>query len=328
MTTGLVLGKFLPPHAGHLFLIDFALAHADRVFVVVGTLESEPIAGELRYRWMQELAPRAEVIHLSDELPQHPSEDSEFWSLWQAALRRVLPAPVERVFASEAYGEPLAEILDARFIPVDQGRAALPVSGTAVRDDPLGHWEYLPPCVRAHYAHRVCVFGPESTGKTTLARRLAAELDTAWVPEYARTLIESRSGELTAADIEPIARGQMAYEDALARRANRVLIADTDLVATVIWAETLYGHCPRWISEEASRRQHDLYLLCDVDVPWVPDIARCLPDERGSFFRRCRHELDRRGCRVVEIRGDWDLRWQTAVTATREQISRRAPATG
>ena len=131
MTRGMVLGKFLPPHAGHLHLLDFAQRMADELCVVVGTLAAEPISGALRHAWIRELAPAAQVLHLTDENPQHPAEDPDFWGIWRRSLERILPAPVDLVFASEAYGETLAEVLGARFIPVDLERTALPISGTA-----------------------------------------------------------------------------------------------------------------------------------------------------------------------------------------------------
>src|SRR5262249_52380975 len=185
----------------------------------------------------------------------------DFWNLWRAALQRVLPCRPDRVFASEDYGKRLAEELGGAFVPVDRSRWAVPTSGTAVRTDPMASWDYLPRCVRPYFVKRVCVFGPESTGKTTLARQLAEHFRTAWVPEYARTLLEARDGELTASDLPLIARGQVASEDALARNARKVLICDTDPLATLVWSETLYGACDGSVREQAEGRTHDLYLL-------------------------------------------------------------------
>ena len=319
-TTGMVLGKFLPPHAGHQYLIEFARSHVDDLTVVVGTLPSEPIDGRLRYPWMKEVAAGARVVHLPDTLPQHPDEHPRFWDVWKAALERVLDRRPDRVFASESYGTPLAALFGAEFVPVDPARTALPVSGTAIRDDPFAHWDYLPACVRGHYARRVCVFGPESTGKSTLARRLAEHFNTVWVPEYARTLIEANQGRVDYDDIERIARGQAASEDALARRCNRLLVSDTDLIATLIWSDVLFHRVPPGLAERAIARRADLYLLCDVDVPWVDDIVRYLPEERRSFFERCKRELERHGCRYVEVRGDWDQRFESAARSVRSLL--------
>lgn len=320
MTSGMLLGKFLPPHLGHVYLGEFAGRFVDRLTIVVCSLRREPIPGELRFRWMRELFPFDNVVHLTDELPQEPAEHPDFWQLWKAALSRVLPGRPDYVFASEPYGWRLAEELGAAFVPVDAARSAVPVSGTAVRTDPVANWDYIPRCVRPYFLKRVCVFGPESTGKTTLARRLAEHFGTAWVPEYARTLLEAKSSEVQDKDMERIARGQAASEDALARNAKRVLIADTDPLATLVWSDVLFGTVPLTVRELAEQRTADLYLLTDADVPWVADPVRYLPEGGRVFFDRCRAELDARGRRHVVIRGDWDERFRIAVAAVEELL--------
>lgn len=309
---GMVLGKFLPPHAGHLYLIETALGAVDELAVVVGTLPREPIPGALRFRWMQELAPRATVVHLTDDNPQEPQEHPDFWAIWEESLRRVLPWEPDAVFASEPYGERLAAIWGAEFVPVDVARAAVPVSGTAIRSDPMAHWHHLPRCVRPFFARRVSIFGPESTGKTTLAQRLADHFDTVLVPEYARGHLERRGGRVTLDDMVPIARRQRAMEEALARSANRLLICDTDPLATRLWSQALFGQVPEALGDVG---HYDLTLLLDVDVPFVPDPVRYLPDERRAFFRACREALDRGGRLYRVIRGDWEERFVGAVAA-------------
>lgn len=314
-TRGMVLGKFMPPHLGHLYLVEFARNYVDDLAVVVGTLQSEPIPGALRFDWMRELFPHDRVLHLTDENPQYPHEHPDFWRIWTDSLTRILPWRPDYVFASEEYGYKLAEVLGARFVPVDISRDTLPVSGTAIRTDPWTHWEYLPRCVRPYYAKRVCVFGPESTGKSTLARNLAAHFGTVAVPEYARTHLEAQEGRVGLEDMEPIARGQVATEEALVRNANRLLFCDTDVLETTIWSDVLFGECPPWVRAEAERRTYDLYLLTDVDVPWVSDMIRYLPEERRSFFDRCEEALRSRNRPYVRVSGDWDQRWRTAVEA-------------
>lgn len=325
---GLVLGKFMPPHLGHLHLIEFARSWVDELVVVVGTLAHEPIPGELRYAWMKELAPWANVVHLTDENPQDPSEHPEFWQIWRASLKRVVPEPIDWVFASEEYGKKLAEVLDAEFVPVDPSRTGLAISGSAIRADPLAHWEHIPRCVRPYFVKRVCIFGPESTGKSTLARDLAALYETVAVPEYARTLIETRgsSAPFDEAAFERIARGQVASEEALARSANRLLFCDTDVLTTTIWSEELLGRCPDWLVAEAARHDHyDLTLLTDVDLPWVPDPVRYIPDGRRELFLRCRAALEKAGRRFVLIHGSGEERLARAVEAIARHLSIQPP---
>jgi NadR type nicotinamide-nucleotide adenylyltransferase len=309
------LGKFMPPHAGHQYLIDFARAYADDLAVVVGSLADEPIAGSLRFAWMQGLYPDLRVLHLQDENPQEPAEHPDFWDIWRTSLQKILPWRPDCVFASEDYGEKLAQVLGARFVPVDLGRTTIPISATAIRDDPWEHWRYLPACVRSHYAFRVCVFGPESTGKTTLSKSLASHLQTTCVPEYARTYLEQRGGRLEAMDLPAIARGQAASEDALVGQCNRFLVCDTDTLATQVWSEALYGHVDPVVESLARTRGCDLYILCDVDIPWVADRVRYLPDERREFFERCQKTLEGAGRHYVVVRGSREERLGTAIEA-------------
>ncbi len=321
VTRGMLLGKFMPLHRGHLYAIDFARRYCDELTVLVCSVAAEPIDGGLRYRWVRESCPpEVGVVDVRDEVPQEPSEHPDFWEIWRELVWRYAGRELDFVFASEAYGERLAGEVGARFVPVDVAREVVPVSATAIRADPLGQWEFLPPVVRAHYAKRVCVFGPESTGKTTLTFELARRFQTRAVHEYARPLLASQGGECGYEDIEAIGRGQIAAEEALSRQANRVLFCDTDTLTTVIWSDVLFGKCPQWIREEADRRRYDLTLLLDVDVPWVEDPQRYLPEGRREFFERCEEELKKRGRPYVVIRGSFEERLERAVEAVQDLL--------
>jgi len=166
----------------------------------------------------------------------------------------------------------------------------------------------------------VCIFGPESTGKSTLAADLAREFRTVHVAEYARGLLDFKGGRCDPEDIPLIVRGQIASEEALARQANRVLFCDTDPLTTSIWSDWLFGDCPNWARQEARRRRYHLTLLMDVDVEWVDDRQRFLrrEEQRQAFFDRCREALEAHGRPYVIIRGSWNERFSRA----RQQCSR------
>lgn len=317
-TTGLVLGKFLPPHAGHLHLLAEARSRVDRLAVVVGTIPREPIPGALRVEWMRELCPRDDVYHLPDDLPQEPREHPQFWELWTAALRRILPAAPDVVFTSESYGDELARRLGARHVSIDPKRAAFPVSGTAVRRDPLANWKFIPPCVRPWFVKRVVVYGPECGGKTTLARRLADDFRTAWVPEYARGLLEAKGSFIEPADVAHIVAGQIAGENAAARTADRLLFCDSDINTTVIYANHYLGACPPWVAHLSRRRRADLVLFCEPDVPWESDWQRDTPLRRDWFREWFRARLDEQGRPWRAIAGTGEARFAAARAAVTE----------
>jgi HTH-type transcriptional repressor of NAD biosynthesis genes len=321
---GLLLGKFLPPHRGHQYLIDFARNCCRQVTVLVCSRPQDPIPGALRWRWLRELFPELHVVHITEELPQEPAEHPDFWAIWRRVCQQALPEPADLVFASEDYGWTLAEVLGARYLPVDHARALVPISGTAIRADPLGHWDLLPEPVRPWFLRRACLFGPESTGKSTLAADLARHFGTRHVAEYARGLLDFKGGRCDAADIPLIVRGQIASEEALARQARRVLFCDTDPLTTSIWSRWLFGDCPAWILETASQRRYDLTLLLDVDVPWVDDRQRRLGHRRRAFFADCQATLEAHGRPYRIIRGDWENRFRLAREAVEELLA--APA--
>jgi HTH-type transcriptional repressor of NAD biosynthesis genes len=184
VTLGLVIGKFYPPHRGHSFLIETALAQVDHLDVLVCSRPEQTIPGELRARWLQEIHPTAQVRTIVD-----PGEDdnSKFWAEYTL---RILGRAPDVVFTSEDYGEAYARFLGCRHVMVDRERKRIPISGSLLRAGPLRYWEYLDPCVRAYFAKRVSVVGAESTGTTTLARALAEHYRTVCVPEYGREYCE------------------------------------------------------------------------------------------------------------------------------------------
>jgi len=164
---------------------------------------------------------------------------------------------------------------------------------------------------------RVCVTGPESTGKTTLAARLAAYFRTVWVPEASRVYAVRKQSPLLVSDVAPIAREHVAMADDTARVASGILVLDTDLLSTVIYSQHYYGVVPREVEALERKRRADLYLLCDVDVPWLPDGVRDRPTEREAMLALFREALEARALRWTMITGDWETRWQTAIAAVK-----------
>lgn len=165
--------------------------------------------------------------------------------------------------------------MGASYIPVDHAR----ISGRQVRQNSLANWHYIPP----YFMRRVCIFWSESTGKSMLTQNLANYYNTVYVSEYAWGLLDFKGGPCDFTKYSPlIAKGQMAAEDALVRQ----IFCDTDLITTKICSDVLFGQCPQWTEDEGNRRQYDLYLLLNVDVPWVDDSQRFMYNYREEFRDR------------------------------------------
>jgi HTH-type transcriptional repressor of NAD biosynthesis genes len=173
---------------------------------------------------------------------------------------------------------------------------------------------------------RVVVFGTESTGKTTLAQKLAAHFGEPWSPEFVREFWDLHGGKITPVDLGTIALGQVANEDLAVARARRVVFFDTDLLTCTLWDDVLFpGDCPRWVRIEAEERARGvaLWLLCDTDIPFVPDPQRCFPDDAGRSKGRqlWRDALEKRRLPFVEIRGSGPGREAAAIAAVEKILS-------
>ncbi|MEU7871450.1 AAA family ATPase [Dactylosporangium sp. NPDC049140] len=302
--TGVVLGRFLPVHEGHRYLVEFARAHAERLHLFVRIADDDPIPWEVRSGWMAELFAGLPVTAIGG--------GQDEWV--PRILAEVQP---DYLFSAELWGPGFAAKLGATFVGVD--RLAVPVSGTSVRNGPWDYEQYLPPPVRAWYSRRVCLIGAESTGKTTLAKKLARQFDTVWVPERLRTL----GPDFGPADLALAAHGQLAAQEALARRSRLAVFCDTDLLSARLWSERLFGTAPAWLVEAAERPSQDLYLLCAPDVPYYGDSRHNAPAERREFHAAVERELIRLGRPYVVLDGDFDARYPRALEAVRELIAPR-----
>jgi NadR type nicotinamide-nucleotide adenylyltransferase len=162
---------------------------------------------------------------------------------------------------------------------------------------------------------KVCVIGPECTGKTELSQHLASYYQTNWVDEYARAYLQKLGKPYQQADLVKIAHGQLRMEDEWARDTQRLLICDTNLIVIKIWSEFKYGHCDREILSLIDQRHYDLYLLTYIDIPWQDDPLREHPGKREELFRLYEDELKKQATPVVHIKGERSLRRQTAIEA-------------
>jgi len=175
---------------------------------------------------------------------------------------------------------------------------------------------------------KIALFGPESTGKTTLSIQLAKHYNTVWVEEFARPYLqkvwnqERRTCE--PKDIMPIAYGQMALENRLAKRADSILICDTDLLETKVYSEEYYGgFVDPLLEKAATENNYDLYLLTYIDTPWVEDDLRDRPEQRLEMFNAFKKALEENNRPYILLKGDKETRFKTAVDAIDKIISQR-----
>ncbi|MGB5237618.1 MAG: ATP-binding protein [Flavobacteriaceae bacterium] len=165
---------------------------------------------------------------------------------------------------------------------------------------------------------KIVIFGPESTGKTTLAKQLSAHYNTKWVPEYAREYLQEKwdreQKTCEPHDLLPIAEGQIRLENQLAEKVDSLLICDTDLLETKVYSEAYYvGSCDPLLEKYAIANKYDLYLLTDIDIPWEKDDLRDKPDEREHMFAYFKSALEKYQRDYAILRGDMKTRLKTAI---------------
>ena len=171
---------------------------------------------------------------------------------------------------------------------------------------------------------KIVLFGPESTGKTTLAKQLALHYDSLWVPEFSRTYAEEKLKEgalLTKEDVLPIAIGQMELENSYSEKSKEVLFYDTNLLETKVYSEYIYnGFCPDILRESVEDNKYDLYILTDVDIPWEYDSVRSSDINRKKMFVHFKNVLDEQKSPYVIVSGKQECRLSKAIQYVNEVL--------
>jgi len=300
----------MPVHLGHMALIDFAAGQCDQLIVSMSFKVSDPIPGALRFSWISRLYTGHGVVRpemVEDNFDDEMLPLGERVKLWAGFIRGRY-GRIDVIFSSEHYGKPFAEALEATHIAFDPQRHAFPVSATDIRHHPFKFWDFIPTLVRPFYVKKICIYGPESTGKTTLAMKLAAYYHTEYVPEVAREFLKTNDFSM-----DDIIRIGIAHDQRVRERcetANKLLFCDTDVITTQIYAQHYLGAVPPILYEIEKETTYALYFLLDIDVEWVPDGLRDLGHMREAMLYRFREELERRNIPFIFIHGDHDKREQ------------------
>lgn len=162
---------------------------------------------------------------------------------------------------------------------------------------------------------RIALTGPESSGKTTLCKQLAAHYKTLWVPEFARGYMEKLNRPYTSDDILFAAKEQLKAEEEMISTSNKLLFVDTELIIAKTWCEDVFGFCPGWIAERIEKKSYGLYLLAEPDLPWEKDPVRENPNRREYFFNLYLNEIETRRFNYEIISGNGEERFHNAVKA-------------
>jgi NadR type nicotinamide-nucleotide adenylyltransferase len=312
-TRGLTLGKFAPFHRGHQFVIETALAEVDELIVVIyDSQEVTPVPLPVRAGWIRRLYPQVQVI-LAWDGPKEVGDTPEIKRINEEyIIERLGIRGITHFYCSEFYGDHMSRALGAVNRIVDADRTNVPISGTAIRADPFAHRAYLDPLVYRDLITNVVFVGAPSTGKTTLAMRLADEYQTVWMPEYGREYWETHHVErrLNPMQLVDIAAGHLEREEQLLTQANRFLFTDTNAITTYMFALDYHGFAEeplRHYADNATRR-YDLVFLCDSDIPYDDTWDRSGDVQRQIFQKQIVADLVARRIPFITLRGALDTR--------------------
>ncbi|NII24481.1 AAA family ATPase [Pseudoflavitalea sp. X16] len=322
MKKGLVLGKFMPLHAGHVALIHFALQHCDELVVMLCASDKEPISGTVRKSWMDETFRNDHRVQIAlveyDDavLPNSSVASREISALWAAYIRDHFPG-IGIFVSSEPYGDYVAEYLNIEHRCFDPERKRTPISASAILQDPFQQWSFIAEAARPYFVKKVCLSGSESTGKSTLTERLARHFNTAFVPEMAREVIETTE-EVVYDDLLKIATLHATTINERVKQANKILLCDTDVNITKSYSRYLFKRelvVPGWIDAE---NRFDLHLFLATDCSYVQDGTRLSETERNVLSGYHERQLQESGIAYVTIRGNWEQRFERAKAVIQE----------
>jgi HTH-type transcriptional repressor of NAD biosynthesis genes len=308
MKRGLVIGKFMPIHVGHVALVEFAAAQCDELIVSMSFTSIDHIGPHIRFNWIQEIfkdRPNIKPAMEEDNFDDETLPLMERTKIWADFIRKKFQT-IHVVFSSEDYGLPFANNLNCAHVSFDATRNQFPVSASLIRKNPFRYWNFIPEVVKPYYVKRICFYGPESTGKSNMAERFAKKYDTQFVPEVARELLTKN--DFTVEDIIAIGHAHYNRIHEKLKTANKILFCDTDAITTQIYSQHYLGIVPPVLYELETKVIYDLYVLFDIDVPWIPDGLRDLPHLRQEMFLQFKQALEKRNIHYVLVSGSWQQR--------------------
>jgi HTH-type transcriptional repressor of NAD biosynthesis genes len=317
MKKGLMLGKFMPPHLGHLSLIEFGATQCEHLIVLVCATDKEPINGKLRHQWMKEICSSLsnitiEYLHYSEsELPNTSESSEKVSAIWVKVLQSKYP-DIDCFISSEKYGDYVAACMNIKHIPYDINRERIQVSASLIRNNPLQYWELLPKNVQPYFLKKIALVGSESTGKSTIAEKLATYFNTAFVPEVARDIV-AHTESCTFDDLNLIAEHHAKAIEETISKANKLLFIDTDINITKSYSRFLFGRelmPDPWIE---NMNHCDLYLFLETDCPYVQDGTRLAEKERNRLSDFHKQQLELAGIEFILVTGNWEARYTKAI---------------
>ena len=309
---GLTLGKFAPFHKGHQLLIETAVNEVDELIVLIYDDPVINIALAARAAWIREIYPKIVVIEGVNS-PNDTGYTPEIMKIQEDYVLSVLGnRTISHFYSSEPYGVHMSIALNAVNRQVDVSRNIIPISATKIRKNSFENKEFIHPIVYKDLITKVVLLGAPSTGKTTLAEKLAFHFDTQWMPEYGREYWEKHqiNKRLTLEDLLKIAETHIEREDALVLQSNRILFSDTNAITTYLFSLDYHGTALAALENlaKAAENRHDIIFVCDTDIPYDDTWDRSGDVKRKEFQQKIIEDLNNRNLKYYMLSGTIDER--------------------
>ena len=322
MVKAFVFGKFLPFHKGHEAMINFALSKCDLLTVLVCCSDKENISDTVRSSWIEKTFENEKKVevrtfnYLESELPNTSVTSESVSKIWADIFKKLLP-DYSLLITSEEYGNFVAVFMNIQHIPFDIPKKLFPVSATAVRNDVFNNWKYVPDSVKPDLLLKVVILGTECTGKTTLTEKLAKHFNCSFVSEAGRDII-ANSNSFTVDDLYLVETEHSKRIDESILADSPLVIIDTDIHTTKSYSLFTFEKELEISTDIYNSNKANLYLYLNNDVEYLQDGTRLSETERNLLDLSHRQVLTEHKIDIVEIKGDWDVRFEKAV----EQINK------
>ncbi|WP_264550616.1 AAA family ATPase [Flavobacterium sp. N2038] len=309
---GLTLGKFAPFHKGHQLLIETAIKEVDELIVLIYDDPVINIPLATRAGWIRKIYPQILVIEGVNS-PNDTGYTPEIMKIQEDYVLKVLDnRTISHFYSSEPYGVHMSIALNAINRQVDIDRNIIPISATKIRNDSFKNKEFIHPAVYTDLITKVVLLGAPSTGKTTLAEKLAIHFDTQWMPEYGREYWEQYqvNKRLTLEDLLKIAETHIEREDDLILQSNRFLFSDTNAITTYLFSLDYHGSALLELENLAkvAENRHDIIFVCDTDIPYDDTWDRSGDVKRKEFQEKILEDLKARNLKYYMLKGTVDER--------------------
>jgi len=312
MITGLTLGKYAPLHLGHESIFQRAIKEVDHFIVVIYDSPSViDVPLPVRAHWLRALYPTVEVIEAWNG-PEACGDTPEIKRAHEDYLLGLLKSrKIDRFYTAEFYGEHISKALGAQDCRIVKKLGSqVPISGTQIRKDPFNHRNSVNKIVYRDLITNVVFLGAPSTGKTTVAQKMAQEFNTVWMPEYGREYWEKNNVDrrLKMDQLYEIAVEHEIREEALLGKANKYLFTDTNALTTRIFSQYYFPDWDEenWLDDMADKMssRYDLVFLCDTDIPYDNTSDRSGEGNRIEFQKRIIADLNTRRIPYITLSGN------------------------